>query len=177
MSAQPEQAQKTEAPPVAPKVDPESLALRAQPARAIRFKRGAIVGTAALVSLGLVTSAWLALQPAALQRALTDKDEAPRLGKPSDALSPLPEDYGSLVAPSGTVLLRYDMWGLAAARRRLWPPAPRLVWNATASAPIGLYGVLPGVAPARGEMVIACPRARRGGWQRAAATCRPTFHW
>lgn len=36
-----------------------------------------------------------------------------------------------------------------------WPPLPRLVWNASASAPIGLYAVSPGTAPARGEMVIA----------------------
>ncbi len=36
-----------------------------------------------------------------------------------------------------------------------WPPAPRLVWNASASAPIGLYQVYPG-APARaGDMVVA----------------------
>lgn len=36
-----------------------------------------------------------------------------------------------------------------------WPPLPRLVWNASASAPIGLYAVSPGTAPGRGDMVIA----------------------
>ncbi len=35
------------------------------------------------------------------------------------------------------------------------PPAPRLVWNASASAPIGLYRVMPGASLARGDMVIA----------------------
>lgn len=35
------------------------------------------------------------------------------------------------------------------------PPAPRLVWNASASAPIGLYLVAPGATPRRGDMVIA----------------------
>lgn len=35
------------------------------------------------------------------------------------------------------------------------PPLPRLVWNASASAPIGLYAVSPGAAPKRGDMVIA----------------------
>lgn len=35
------------------------------------------------------------------------------------------------------------------------PPLPRLVWNASASAPIGLYAVAPGSAAARGDMVIA----------------------
>uniref|UniRef100_UPI0035CA176E S26 family signal peptidase n=1 Tax=uncultured Sphingomonas sp. TaxID=158754 RepID=UPI0035CA176E len=43
------------------------------------------------------------------------------------------------------------------------PPAPRLVWNASASAPIGLYRVIPGDRPAAGDTVIAwlptAPRA------------------
>lgn len=39
----------------------------------------------------------------------------------------------------------------------LWPPAPHLVWNASASSPIGLYhvGTAEGVRP--GDMVIAWP--------------------
>lgn len=40
------------------------------------------------------------------------------------------------------------------------PPAPRLVWNATASAPIGLYLVAPGATPVPGDMVIARPPER-----------------
>ncbi|HEU4961960.1 MAG TPA: S26 family signal peptidase [Sphingomonas sp.] len=36
-----------------------------------------------------------------------------------------------------------------------FPPAPRLVWNASASAPIGLYAVSPGEVARRGDMVIA----------------------
>lgn len=35
------------------------------------------------------------------------------------------------------------------------PPAPRLVWNASASAPIGLYAVSPGAAVDTSDMVIA----------------------
>ena len=35
------------------------------------------------------------------------------------------------------------------------PPAPRLVWNASASAPIGLYAVAPGTAAQPGDMVVA----------------------
>jgi len=34
------------------------------------------------------------------------------------------------------------------------PPHPRLLWNASASAPIGLYRVRPGASVARGDMVI-----------------------
>ena len=35
------------------------------------------------------------------------------------------------------------------------PTAPRLVWNASASAPIGLYAVTPGASAEPGDMVIA----------------------
>jgi len=34
-------------------------------------------------------------------------------------------------------------------------PAPRLLWNASASAPVGLWRVAPGVAVERGDMVAA----------------------
>lgn len=50
----------------------------------------------------------------------------------------------------------------------MWPPRPVLLWNATASSPVGLYRVesLEDVAP--GEMVIAWPpdEARRLGAER-----------
>lgn len=35
-----------------------------------------------------------------------------------------------------------------------FPPTPRLVWNATASAPVGLYAVAPGAPVDPGDMVI-----------------------
>ena len=35
------------------------------------------------------------------------------------------------------------------------PPAPRLVWNASASAPVGLYAVTPGASAEPGDMVVA----------------------
>lgn len=35
------------------------------------------------------------------------------------------------------------------------PPAPRLVWNASTSAPVGLYAVTPGASAEPGDMVIA----------------------
>lgn len=37
----------------------------------------------------------------------------------------------------------------------VFPPAPRLLWNASASAPIGLYAVTPDVPIGSGDMVIA----------------------
>lgn len=43
------------------------------------------------------------------------------------------------------------------------PPVPRLVWNVSASAPIGLYAVSPGAAPHGGDMVAArLPKMFRG---------------
>ncbi|WP_232494812.1 S26 family signal peptidase [Novosphingobium kaempferiae] len=35
------------------------------------------------------------------------------------------------------------------------PPSPRLIWNASASAPIGLYRVIPGAPITKGDMVAA----------------------
>lgn len=37
----------------------------------------------------------------------------------------------------------------------VWPPIPRLVWNASPSAPMGLYAVEPDAEIRRGDMVIA----------------------
>ena len=39
------------------------------------------------------------------------------------------------------------------------PPLTRLIWNASASAPIGLYPVSPGAALKRGDMAVAWPPA------------------
>lgn len=39
----------------------------------------------------------------------------------------------------------------------LLPPAPRLLWNVSASAPVGLYLVEPASLPARDDLVIAWP--------------------
>lgn len=50
-----------------------------------------------------------------------------------------------------------------------FPPAPRLVWNASASAPIGLYAVTPGAPLDPGDMVIAKVPDR---WQMMAAQRR-----
>lgn len=43
------------------------------------------------------------------------------------------------------------------------PPAPRLVWNVSESAPLGLYGVMPGASLRRGDMAVAwTPQPYRG---------------
>nr|WP_274616007.1 S26 family signal peptidase [Sphingomonas sp. ACRSK] len=51
----------------------------------------------------------------------------------------------------------------------LFPPAPRLVWNASASAPVGLYAVTSGSPAEPGDMVIA---RVPDPWRRLAATRR-----
>jgi type IV secretion system protein VirB10 len=81
--------------PPAPKLDPETLAIRAKPARAIRFRRGVIIAVAALGSVSLVVVAWIALKPRVLG-AVADRQE---LSEPSnrpstDALNGLPATYG-----------------------------------------------------------------------------------
>lgn len=78
------------------KVDPETLALRAQPVRAIRFKRGAIVAIAALGSVSLVATAWIALRPAALHLAGQTDDQTVAAKPPADALNGLPGSYGDV---------------------------------------------------------------------------------
>ncbi|WP_156681090.1 TrbI/VirB10 family protein [Sphingomonas profundi] len=79
----------------APKVDPETLAIRARPARAIRFRRGVIIAIAAVGSVSLIAVAWIALKPRVFS-AVADRQE---LSEPSnrpatDALNGLPSTYG-----------------------------------------------------------------------------------
>jgi conjugative transfer signal peptidase TraF len=50
----------------------------------------------------------------------------------------------------------------------LVPAKPRLIWNATASAPVGLYLVLPVRDLSRGDLVLADPP----GWMRPLAAAR-----
>jgi type IV secretory pathway VirB10-like protein len=79
----------------AAKLDPETLAIRTKPARAIRFRRGVIIAVAALASVSLVVVAWIALKPRVFS-AVADRQE---LSEPSnrpstDALNGLPATYG-----------------------------------------------------------------------------------
>lgn len=79
----------------AAKLDPETLAIRTKPARAIRFRRGVIIAVAALGSVSLVVVAWIALKP----RVFSAVADRPELSEPSnrpstDALNGLPATYG-----------------------------------------------------------------------------------
>lgn len=83
------------APAATPKVDPETLAIRARPRRAIRFRRGVIIGVAALGSVSLMTVAWVALKPQAFQHVVSQEELSQPNGRPAtDALNGLPASYG-----------------------------------------------------------------------------------
>ncbi|AMK18921.1 TrbI/VirB10 family protein [Sphingobium sp. MI1205] len=79
----------------APKVDPETLVLRASPTRAIRFRRGAIIGIAALCSASLMGIAWLALKPQIFRKPVQASELSQPMGQSAnDAVAALPSNYG-----------------------------------------------------------------------------------
>lgn len=79
------------------KVDPETLAIRSRPDRAIRFKRGAIVGLVAAGSASLTAVTWMALRPHSYHHVIDQGDATQPGGKVgSDALSGLPTSYGDV---------------------------------------------------------------------------------
>jgi len=79
------------------KLDPESLALRSRPPRAIRFKRGVIIVIAALGSVSLMTVTWLALKPRLFHRVAGQEElSQPDLRPTSDTLNGLPTSYGDV---------------------------------------------------------------------------------
>jgi len=84
---------KSDEPAVAPKMDPETLVLRARPAPAIRFKRGVVVGLMAIAIIVLVVTAWFALKPGSLHLVGEQSDLADPAKAPGDALSRLPGSY------------------------------------------------------------------------------------
>ncbi|HEU4962073.1 MAG TPA: TrbI/VirB10 family protein [Sphingomonas sp.] len=80
-----------------PKVDPETLAIRSKPPRAIRFRRGVIIAIAALGSVSLMAVGWMALKPQVFSTAPTTQDLSEPSNRPStDALNGLPATYGDV---------------------------------------------------------------------------------
>ncbi len=78
------------------KLDPESLAIRSRPPRAIRFKRGVIIAIAALGSVSLVAVTWMALKPRLFQRGDTGTELSEPNARPTDALAGAPATYGDV---------------------------------------------------------------------------------
>ena len=88
----------TAAPPSAPpKADPETLAIRTRPERAIRFKRGVIIGLVAASAVSMTTIAWVALKPHVFQMVANSTElSEPSAKATNDALSGLPTSYGGV---------------------------------------------------------------------------------
>lgn len=83
------------APP--PKLDPEALAIRTRPPRAIRFKRGVIIAIAAIGSVSLIAVTWMALKPRLFHRADTQEElSQPNVRPTNDALSGAPSTYSDV---------------------------------------------------------------------------------
>lgn len=82
------------APSTLAKADPETLVLRGTPARAIRVKRSVVIAGAALVSVSVCATAWVALTPRAFDLVQRSQDRAEPARGPSDALAGLPDNYG-----------------------------------------------------------------------------------
>ncbi|MCT7378228.1 TrbI/VirB10 family protein [Chelativorans salis] len=87
----------TSASPAPPKVDPESLQLRASPRRAVRFKRGLVIAIAALGSGAILGVTMMALQGPALRvkehaEELYDTEHKPT----AEGLETLPVDYSEV---------------------------------------------------------------------------------
>jgi type IV secretory pathway VirB10-like protein len=84
-------------PDIPPKLDPEDLQLRAPPRRVVRFRRGVIVGVAALGSGAILGVTMMALQGPALRikeqaEELYDTERKPT----ADGLEALPADYSGI---------------------------------------------------------------------------------
>ena len=77
-----------------PKVDPESLVLRAKPRKVVRFKRRLLIGIAATACIVIFGATWLALGSATLKKPLTDSNLYNTNSKTKpDALASLPSSY------------------------------------------------------------------------------------
>jgi type IV secretion system protein TrbI len=90
--------------PIAGKIDPETLALRAAPRRVVRFKRRLMIGIAAVGIGGIFGVTWLALEGPILRFGQQSQElySTDRKSTP-DGLAGLPNDY-SEIKPETPVL-------------------------------------------------------------------------
>jgi type IV secretion system protein VirB10 len=81
----------------APKLDPEGLRLRAAPRRIVRFRRGLLIGMAALGSAAILGVTMIALQGPGLRLQQKTEDLYNTERKPTpDGLAKLPGDYSQM---------------------------------------------------------------------------------
>jgi type IV secretion system protein TrbI len=89
---------------VPPKVDPESLVLRAAPRRVIRFKRNLMIGVAAVACLALFTIIGLALRKPESNRAAAQELYNVERKTTADGLAALPSSYAQVNKPASPSL-------------------------------------------------------------------------
>jgi type IV secretion system protein TrbI len=83
-----------------PKHDPETLVLRAQPRRVVRFKRRLVIGIAVSVCVAVLGATWLALQGPGLRQRPNDQELYNTERKPTpDGLAALPGSYDQMKKP------------------------------------------------------------------------------
>lgn len=93
---EPEAGQTVAADDPPPKADPDTLVLRGTPNRITRFRRGAIIGIAALGSAAIIGVTWVALTPATFDM-LASGEEGPELQSSlPDTLADAPTTYGDV---------------------------------------------------------------------------------
>ncbi len=79
------------------KVDPETLVLRGRPARATRFRRGAIIAIAGVGTTCLVGAVWLAFKPISfLSNGPGDSRGQAVVNAPADAFDGAPTSYAEV---------------------------------------------------------------------------------
>lgn len=139
-----------------PKVDPETLVLRAQPRRIIRFKRHVLVASAAVACVSLFGVTWLALGASAprvvAQPETFNPDRVADTQKAQpDKLSQLPQAYDQI--PEGVPHLGPPLPGYPGDPNLRETQAPAQEWRSGdaggggVSAPATVSGVFFQVAP------------------------------
>ncbi|MCW1430917.1 TrbI/VirB10 family protein [Novosphingobium sp. JCM 18896] len=78
-----------------PKIDPETLVLRATPRKAVRFRRSAVIAAAALGSVAIVGVAWLGLRPTSFRMVAEASDKIDGAAPP-EQLANAPKSYGDV---------------------------------------------------------------------------------
>ncbi|PXA86579.1 conjugal transfer protein TrbI [Nostoc sp. 3335mG] len=81
---------------VAPKVDPETLAIRTRPARAIRIKRGAVIALSALAMIFVMFAAWAALKHGGVPKLVAQDQPDLSTSAAGDSLNGLPKTYSDV---------------------------------------------------------------------------------
>lgn len=84
---------------IPPKVDPETLVLRANPRKTVRFRRRLLIGIAATGCLLIFGATWLALGSHPFQKMLPDNQYNVDRKPPADQLAGLPASYDQIKPP------------------------------------------------------------------------------